>query len=104
MFDSKAKISTLNFLRHIQVLAHNSNDRIIGRFQEAQNKLVAKFIAEAEELINRNEWGIAFENLLDNLFEIEFKLDRKAIDLAKHAIEACQMDYNKWRFIEELVK
>ena len=38
------------------------------------------------------------------MYEIKFTLDKKAVDLAKDAIKACEMKYDDWAFIEELVK
>jgi hypothetical protein len=104
MFDSKGKIKTRVFLRHIQVLEQNYSDRIVVGFQETEKELMKKFTADTKNLIDHNEWGVGLENLLSNLYEIKFPLDEKAIDLAKDAIEECEMDYVQWTFIEELVK
>ncbi len=104
MFDSKAKIKTRDFLRHIEVLGQNSSDRIVEGFQETEKELINKFTADTDDLIDHNEWGVGLENLLSNLYEIKFPLDRKAVDLAKDAINECEMDYDEWTFIEELVK
>jgi hypothetical protein len=40
--------------------------------------------------------------LLVNINEIDFVIDKVAIDLAKEALEACGMDYREWTFIENL--
>lgn len=48
--------------------------------------------------------GIVIENLLDNIYEINFKIDRMAVNLAKAAIEECKMDYKEWKFIEDLIE
>lgn len=104
MYESKGKIKTRDFLDHIQDLGQNSSDRKVDGFQETQNELIKKFATDAEDLVNYNEWGVALGNLLYNIYEIEFTLDKKAIDLAKEAISECKMDYNDWIFMEELVK
>ena len=104
MFDSKAKIKTRDLLRHIQTLGQNSSDRIVFGFQETEKELITKFTVDTEDLINHDEWGVGLENLLNNLYEIEFSLDRKAVDLAKDTIKECEMDFEQWTFIEELVK
>ena len=59
-----------------------------------------KWISDAFELIHYNEWGVALEHLLENSYEIDFKLDKKTLQSAKKAILACGMDYNKWKCIE----
>jgi hypothetical protein len=104
MFEPREKIKTRDFLRHIQVLGQNSSDRIVDGFQETEKELIKKFTTETEDLINHNEWGVGLENLLNNIYEIEFTLDKKAINLAKDAIKECKMDYKDWTFLEELVK
>ena len=104
MLDLKAKIKTREFLRHIQVLGQNSSDRIVDGFEKTEKELINKFTADTEELMNHNEWGVGLENLLNSLYEIEFRLDMKAVDLAIGAIAECKLDYKKWKFIEELVK
>ena len=63
-----------------------------------------KFISDAFELIHYHEWGVALENLLDNLYEIEYPLNEQVIKLAKEAVLACKMDYSEWDCIEELRK
>ena len=104
MFDSKAKIKTKNFLRHIEFLGKNASDRVVDGFEKTEKEILKKFTADTSDLIAHNEWGVGLENLLTNIYEIEFTLDKKAVQLAKDAIEECEMDYNDWTFIEELVK
>jgi hypothetical protein len=104
MLESKAKIKARDFVKHVKVLAQGSSERIVDGFQETEKDLMKRFISDTEELIEYNEWGIGLENLLSNLYEIEFPLDREAVDLAKVAIKECKMNYDHWMFIEELVK
>ncbi len=104
MFESKGKIKTRDFLRHIEFLGQNSSDKVVDGFQRTEKELIKDFTTDTADLIDRNEWGIGLENLLNNIYEIEFTLDRKAVDLAKDAVEACEMKHENWAFIEELVK
>ncbi|MGB4773692.1 MAG: hypothetical protein WBP45_00835 [Daejeonella sp.] len=93
-----------DFVRHIETLGKRSTNRVIDEFQETEKELLNKFIADAHDLIEHNEWGTAIENLLINIYEIDFKIDIIAVDLAKAAIEECKMDYKEWKFIEGLVQ
>jgi hypothetical protein len=104
MLEPKAKTKTTNFLRHIELLGQNSTDRIIEGFEATEKELIKQFISDTSDFIEHNEWGVGLENLLTNIYEIEFPIDQKAIDLAKDSIKECKMDYNDWTFIEELVK
>lgn len=104
MFDLKEKNKTREFLQHVYVLGQNASDRIVDGFQKTEKELINKFTADTEELMNNNEWGVGLENLLNSLYEIEFRLDMKAVDLARGAIAECKLDYKEWKFIEELVK
>ncbi|MFD0998176.1 MafI family immunity protein [Ohtaekwangia kribbensis] len=102
MFESKAKIKTLNFLQHIEYLQQKATDRIVNGYQQTEKELIHRFTKEARDLIEHNEWDIALENLLENIYEIDFTIDKPAVDFAKDAIKACGMDYSKWTFIEDL--
>jgi len=104
MLESKAKIKVRNFLRHIEVLAQSSSDRVVDGFQDTEKELLKQFMADTLELIEHHEWCVGLENLLTNIYEIELTLDEKTIELAKDVIEECDMDYNDWIFIVELVK
>lgn len=103
MLESKARAKTLDFLLHIEYLGQKSTDRIIDGYQETEKELIHKFTKEARDLIEQNEWGIGLENLLVNINEIDFSIDKAAVDFAKDAIKACGMDYSKWIFIEDLI-
>lgn len=104
MFESKGKVKTNEFVKHVELLMQGASDRFVIEFKRTERELLTEFIADTKELIEYNEWGVGLENLISNLFEINFKVDSKAIDLAKEAIQACGMDYEDWKFFEELRK
>jgi hypothetical protein len=104
MLNSKAKLKTENFVRHVEALGQKSSDRLIEGFQGTERELINQFTKDTWDLIKNNELGVGLENLLTNIYEIDFTLDDKAIDLAKEAIDECRMKYDDWTFIEELVK
>jgi hypothetical protein len=104
MFESKGETKTRDFLKHIELLGQNASDRLVIGFQKTERELLHEFIADTKELIEHNEWGVGLENLMNNLYEIDFKVDSRAIDLARAAIQACEMNYDKWKFIDELQK
>jgi hypothetical protein len=101
--ESKGKIKTKNFLRHLETLGKNSSDRLVDGFQKTERELLRQFTADTSDLIEHDEWGVGLENILTNIYEIGFIIDKKAIELAKDAITECKMDYKEWTFIEELV-
>jgi hypothetical protein len=106
MVKSKEKIKTIEFLRYIEVLGQHSSDRLVKGFrgEETEREFIRKLVSDTYDLIEHNELGVGLENLLSNLYEIDFKVDDKAIELAKTAIETCKMNYEDWSFIEELKK
>jgi hypothetical protein len=104
MFESNGLTKTRDFVKHIELLGQVASDRQVVGFQKTERELVQEFIADTKELIEYNEWGIGLENLMTSLYEIDFKVDSKAIDLAKDAIQGCEMNYERWKFIEELHK
>lgn len=104
MFKSRSKKKTQIFTYYLQSLGENASDKIVEGFQKSEKDLVKRFVVEAQDLIDHNEWERGLENLLDNIYEIDFPVDEKAIVLAKEAIRECGLEYKKWVFIEELVK
>jgi hypothetical protein len=104
MFESKGKRKTKELLKHIEILGHDSSDRIVYGFRghETEMTFINEVIRDAWDLIEHNEWGVALDMVLNNLYEIHFRLDDKAVVLAKDAITACEMNYEEWKWIEEL--
>ena len=93
------KSATKDFVNHLKLgLQLSENDGLHA------NHLVKvqEFIADSEELSDYNEWGVALENLLNSLYEIEFPLDDEGIALAQAAILANELNYEDWKFIKEL--
>lgn len=72
--------------------------------QKNSDNRIREFTGDTWDLIKNNEWGVGLENLLSNIYEIDFTIDEKAVDLAKYAILECKINYNDWIFIGELVK
>jgi hypothetical protein len=106
MLESKVKEKTKEFVMHIEFLAHRASDRLVHGFrgEETEKQFLQQIIADTWHLFKHNEWVIGLENLISNLHEVDFKIDDKAIRLAKESIEACGLNYNDWRFIEGLRK
>jgi hypothetical protein len=96
MFKSSGQKAVERLLKHIDLLSQKSAD--------TQKDLVTKFLADAQENIDYNEWGLAMEMLLENIYETDFRIDSTTIELTKTAFKECQMDYSKFSFIEKLVQ
>jgi hypothetical protein len=106
MFEEKGKAKTREFVKHVEFLSQRATDRIVMGFrgEETEKVFLKEIIADALELIENNEWGVALENLITNLNEVNFKIDNRAVQLAKRSIEACGLNYDEWNFIEEMTK
>jgi len=102
MIDAKGKIKTKEFADHIGFLLPSVQTNSIDGFNESQKELVKKYLNDTYDLIEKDEWGIGLENLLTNLYEIDFNIDQKTIELAFDALESCGFKLDKWKFIEEL--
>lgn len=102
MFKPKAEIKIIEFTNHINSLIPFAHTKIVDGFDKNQKELLKRYIKDTKDLIGYNECVIGLENLLQNIYEIDFKIDEKAIELAKKAIELCGFEYEKWKFIEEL--
>ncbi len=58
---------------------------------------ITKQLKNGFELIDNNEWGIAFENLGNELVEHYVIIDRKGTELVKKIVNLCKLD-KKWEF------
>lgn len=96
MFKSSGKKAVEQLIKHVDLLSQKSAD--------IQKDLVTKYLADAQENVDHNEWGLAIEMLLENIYEIDFKIDLTTIELTKTAFKECEMDYSQFAFIEKLVK
>jgi len=90
---NSAKEKVMEFTNEIKLLQSELND-----------SRLEKFIQDTEDLIQYNEFGIALENLLTNLYEFEIKIKPNHISLAKEAMQKMKMNWEDWKFIEELAK
>lgn len=102
MIGSKEKIKIKEFVDHISHLVAFAHKQIVDGFQENQKELLTKYLDDTYELIDNNEWGVGLENLLTNLYEIDFVIDQRTIELAFDALKSCGYELDKWKFIEEL--
>lgn len=57
-------------------------------------RLIKNQIKEGRELIDNNEWGIAFENLATELVEQFIIVNRKGESIAKEVIKLCGLDHD----------
>ncbi|WP_289055984.1 hypothetical protein [Carboxylicivirga marina] len=102
MIKAKGKIKTQEFVDHLGSLLPLAHTNLIDGFKENQRELLKKSLDDANSLIENNEWGIGLENLLTNLYEIEFNIDNKTVKLAFDALKSCGFKLEEWKFIEEL--
>jgi hypothetical protein len=64
---------------------------------------IKKQLKSGFELIENNEWGIAFVNLSSELVEYCFIVDRKGAELVKSVIKLCKLNKN-WEYDLRRVK
>lgn len=65
-------------------------------------ELVDRFLYDSREMIESDEWGVALENLLENLNEINYRLDEKEISLVHNSLAAMGIDPKDWNILEGL--
>ena len=85
-----------------KVLAFTNEMKLLQK--EINNSRLEKFIEDTEELIQHNEYGIALENLISNLYEFEIEINQNQLEIVKEALLEMKMNWDDWKFIEELVK
>ena len=90
---NKGKKKVIEFLEVLQLRNKRSSD-----------ERVEKFLEEAFELVENREYGIALENILENLYEYSISINEELLELAKEAIQIMKMNWKDWECINELVE
>lgn len=93
MMFNKGKEKVIEFLEVLQL-----------RNKKSSNERVEKFLEDAFELVENREYGIALENILENLYEYSISINEELLKLAKEAIQIMKMNWKDWEFINELVE
>ena len=91
------------------LLNNNGKEKVIeflnllkSRNQKLNDERVERFLKEAFELVENNEYGVGLENILENLYEFGINLNQKQITTAKEAIQKMNLNWEEWKFIENL--
>lgn len=86
LFPNKAKKSVTKFFDYVE------ND-LLPKEKEADSiQAIKNKLIEGRELISNNEWGLAFENLADELIEHYIIIDRQGEAIAREVIERCKLE------------
>lgn len=96
---NEIKRKVIDFVNIVDRLSENSQDKEKAAYIENE-------VREARYLIEYNEWFIAFENLLTNLHEINYKMDSELIEYAKQLFllaDVSQSEQKLW-WLDDLKK
>lgn len=88
------KQKAIEFIDKLESTLENvdTNNIVENAFNSYNEKeYLENLIKEARELIKYNEWGIALENTIDNLLEVNYKLDDDLITSAVDALKVSKM-------------
>lgn len=87
----KRKQAVRDFFEYVQsdILPNENETEIVSG--------ITKQLKSGFELIDNNEWGIAFENLGTELVEHYIIIDKKRTELVKKITKLCKLDKN-WEF------
>lgn len=96
------------FINVLESLSQKASEDIYYESPQGQNsnekEYLSSLINQARELIEHNEWYVALENTLDNLHEINYKLEGKVLDLASAAFESVPTKSDRANLIDLLRK
>ena len=97
--------NTIDFINQIEILAKTVDEKeTVSDSAGVYNakEYLTHIVNETRDLIKYNEWLIALEISLDNLFEVDYQLNDETIDLAKNALISASK-YNEWaKALEEM--
>ena len=102
------KTKAIEFIDMLEVLSQRATEDILWtdsrgkKYNEKQ--YLEHLVKEARELIKYNEWLVALENAVDNLLEIDYKLDSNVLALASAAFKASTNESERLKLIDLLEK
>ncbi|MDI9310031.1 MAG: hypothetical protein QM535_07440 [Limnohabitans sp.] len=62
--------------------------------------LLERHLNEGYEFTRNNEWGIAFENLVNCLIDYNIPVTEKGLEFIKGIIELCQLDASLLNYLK----
>ncbi|HRH46022.1 MAG TPA: MafI family immunity protein [Pyrinomonadaceae bacterium] len=80
-------------LEQIELLAAKARD--LG--------LSEKDITEALINLEYNEFGLAFDIIVEQMYEFEIKIDQEFYDLAMDICETMKLDKDEYQYLKELI-
>ena len=86
IFGNKRKKKVIEFFDYVE------NELIPMEKESEPIQLIKNQLKEGRNLIDYNEWGIAFENLSSELVEHFIIVNRKGESIAKEVIKLCDLD------------
>lgn len=102
------KTRTIEFIDILESFSRKANEGAFythSRGEKCNEKqYLEHLVKEARELIKYNEWHVALENTVDNLLEIDYKLDSNVLDLASAAFKAAANESDRLKLIDSLRK
>ncbi|MDI3320747.1 hypothetical protein [Pinibacter soli] len=100
------KQKTIEFIDQIEAVAKKENfDNCVkdGVSEYNEKMYLTRLVAIARELILYNEWFIALENTIDNLFEVDYKLDSDIVNLAIQAFNSVPSNNPRLKDLEQMI-
>ncbi len=70
---------------------------------EMDGKLLPRTLTQVRSLLQHREYGVAFEMLVDCLYEDDVEIQPQTFILFEQAANRMKMTEEKWKFIKELV-
>ena len=101
------KKQTIEFINQIELMAEDANaGKMLNSIIETCDEkiFIQNLVINARELIEYNEWLIALENTIDNMYEFDFTLDSKLVDLGIEALNIFSTNSVRVKSLEEMRK
>lgn len=101
---------TTQFIDRLEQVAQSEEAQDKVLFYKLVNKVVSMkdylnlLVKDARYYLDYNEWLIALENTVSNLYETDIKLDKCILDIAKEAFGEHLKEYNWQHVLDEMTK
>jgi hypothetical protein len=75
-------------------------EKMLRLLQQFEDKLSADILADNRDLVVHREWGVALENLCEQLYEFDVIVNSDSLEEIKELTREMRLPSKTWQFLE----
>lgn len=87
---------------YLQKVSENLPPRVVIGFDQSEPELIKRFVKDTREFVEVNESQLGIESFLENLYEVNFRLDEEGYKLIWKVIDDWELSRAQYEYLEEL--